>query len=104
MECIWHYILGEPFLQNSEGFINCDDEEDCAAGSGSGMGSPPVVIGNGDETMYEPNPTGTDDSEELYYPKGTDSSKCMCYNCLGCKRYNLTFSIATSCFSFVIYL
>ena len=67
------------------------------------MGSPPIIIGNGDDSIYEPNAPGNEDSEELYYPKGTDSSKCMYYDWMGCKRYNLTFSIATSCFSFVIY-
>ena len=44
------------------------------------MGSPPIIIGNGDDSIYEPNAPGNEDSEELYYPKGTDSSKCMYYD------------------------
>ena len=65
--------------QNNDGFINCDDEEDCAAGSGSGMGSPPIIIGN-EDAVYEPKMPGNEDSEELYYPKGTEGSKCMKYD------------------------
>ena len=53
--------------------MNCDDEEDCAAGSGSG----PSQIVPYDVDRYAPDPPGNEDSEELSYPKGTDSSKCM---------------------------
>ena len=71
-------ILGEPFVDNSQGFINCDDEEDCAAGSGSGSGPPTSVVDDiGEDTpVYEPSPAGNEESEDLSQI-GTEGSKCM---------------------------
>ena len=57
--------------------LNCDDEEDCVAGSGSGLGPPSFDHGNGGDTSYEPVP-GNEESEEFSYPAGnSESGKCM---------------------------
>ena len=75
--------------------ITCDDEDDCNAGSGSGIGP-----------VDQDNELGT--SEKQYIPEnpepeGTESSKWMLNKVdWVVKCYNFTFSIATSCFSFVI--
>ena len=61
--------------------INCDDEEDCIAGSGSGDGPPNNVL---TPTGSEAN--GADGRVEVWYPEGTDSK--------------LTFSLFVSRFLF----
>ena len=75
-------ISGHPYDSTSE-IINCDDEEDCAAGSGSGLGPPSIVIGNGDDSSYETSITGNEESEEFSYPKGSESGKCMSLPLIG---------------------
>jgi len=67
---------GEPYVDNSQGFINCDDEEDCAAGSGSGSGPPTSVVDDtGEDTpVYEPSPAGNEESEDLSQI-GTEGSR-----------------------------
>ena len=57
------------------GFINCDDEEDCVQGSGSGDGTPGSEYNSNKPNRGNPggssNPNVPD--EEVWYPGGTDS-------------------------------
>ena len=84
---IYGLIIGHPYDPTSDEIINCDDEEDCAAGSGSGLGPPSIVIGNGDDDSYEPSITGNEESEEFSYPKGSESGKCMSLRLIGLQIY-----------------
>ena len=72
------FSIGAIYNPSSEiNGLNCDDEEDCVAGSGSGLGPPSYDHGNGDDTPYEPVP-GNEESEEFSYPAGnSESGKCM---------------------------
>ena len=56
--------------------INCDDEEDCIAGSGSGDGP---TSNQFPATGSEAN--GADGRIEIWYPEGTDSKYicCVCF-------------------------
>ena len=69
---------GQPYSQHSGGsFDPCDDEDDCAAGSGSGLGPPSIETSNGDDSSYEPSVTINEDNEEYSHPGNADSGKCM---------------------------
>ena len=80
------FDLGEGGLPKAGiGFINCDDEEDCIQGSGSGDGLHPGLNGGGDygsrSSYTGSNDNGgtssnTGSSDEDYWAGGTDS-KCF---------------------------
>ena len=56
------------------GFINCDDEEDCIQGSGSGDGTGSTGLGHSIDFPRETNAQiGNGNNEEVYQVGGTDS-------------------------------
>jgi hypothetical protein len=60
----------DPAGMGYNNILNCDDEEDCIAGSGSGDGpTNPQFPATGSEA------NGADGRIEVWYPEGTDS-KC----------------------------
>ena len=59
-------------LYGTAGFINCDDEEDCVVGSGSGDGPLDVGGGGGGFTGGDSR-DGVRDENDLFYSGGTDS-------------------------------
>ena len=74
MNQIWNTIaLNFPGL----GFINCDDEEDCIQGSGSGDGinNRPIdfIPREGGNGGYNGGPNGGSNNEEVFQVGGTDS-------------------------------
>ena len=82
MSVITNYLLnvGEP--RAGLGFINCDDEEDCIQGSGSGdytgTGGP-LYTGSHSSPGYSNNNMGNNPSgtNEEFYARGTDSKSAL---------------------------
>ena len=70
-------ISGQIYSQPAGSFDPCDDEDDCAAGSGSGLGPPSIETVNGDDSSYEPSITINEGNEEYSHPGNADSGKCM---------------------------
>ena len=81
-------------FSDHQNMITCDDEDDCNGHSGDGSGDgldQDNEVGPTQKSIYDPE------------PEGTESSKWMLNKVdWVVKCYNFTFSIATSCFSFVI--
>ena len=82
MLCKIKINLGEHPRGAGLGFINCDDEEDCIQGSGSGdgthtggeYGSRSSYTGSNDYGGTSSNPSGGSSDDDSYgYPAGTDS-------------------------------
>ena len=74
IDLYWNIIaLNFPGL----GFINCDDEEDCIQGSGSGDGinNRPIdfIPREGGNGAYNGGPNGGSNNEEVFQVGGTDS-------------------------------
>ena len=85
----------EPGGISYNSIINCDDEEDCIAGSGSGDGPTNNVF---TPTGSEAN--GADGRIEIWYPEGTDSEfKFLLLNSL----HQSTFSQLLYCYYYYYY-